>query len=218
MAIKNVVLQTILEGEVYDLFAKSGADNIIVNSETQETLAQRLVSIAKDISSATSGGVTPTQVDEKISTAIDNLIGSAPDTYDTLQEIAAYIEEHQDAFTALNSAISNKVDKEVGKGLSENDFTTALKNKLDAIAEGATKVAKSTTNGNILVNGSETVVYTHPTGSGNNHLPTGGTVGQILKNNGSGSAEWADMPKCVQTGTATPPDLAAGTLFIKYEA
>jgi len=35
------------------------------------------------------------------------------------------------------SAISNKVDKVAGKGLSENDFTNTLKSKLDGIAEGA---------------------------------------------------------------------------------
>ena len=46
-------------------------------------------------------------------------------------------------------------------------FTTAYKTKLDAIASGATKVEKSTTNGNIKINGTETVVYTHP-GSGTN--------------------------------------------------
>lgn len=33
--------------------------------------------------------------------------------------------------------LSNKVDKESGKGLSTNDFTTTLKNKLDGIASGA---------------------------------------------------------------------------------
>ena len=37
-------------------------------------------------------------------------------------------------------------------------FTTALKQKLDAIASGATKVEKSLTNGNIKINGSEVVV------------------------------------------------------------
>ena len=37
----------------------------------------------------------------------------------------------------VNAALSNKVDKVSGKGLSTNDFTTALLNKLNAIAEGA---------------------------------------------------------------------------------
>lgn len=43
---------------------------------------------------------------------------------------AGYITQHQD--------ISGKVDKETGKGLSSNDYTTAEKTKLAGIAEGAT--------------------------------------------------------------------------------
>lgn len=37
----------------------------------------------------------------------------------------------------VNAALGDKVDKVSGKGLSTNDFTTALLNKLNAIAEGA---------------------------------------------------------------------------------
>ena len=33
--------------------------------------------------------------------------------------------------------LGNKVDKETGKGLSTNDYTTTEKNKLAGIAEGA---------------------------------------------------------------------------------
>ncbi len=46
--------------------------------------------------------------------------------------------------TLINSKFKTKVDKVDGKGLSTNDFTTALLNKLNGIAEGANK-------------------YTHPT-------------------------------------------------------
>lgn len=35
--------------------------------------------------------------------------------------------------------------------------------KIDTITEGATKVEKSTKNGNIIIDGTETTVYTHPT-------------------------------------------------------
>lgn len=38
---------------------------------------------------------------------------------------------------AMNTALAGKVDKVNGKGLSTNDFTTALKNKLNGIAAGA---------------------------------------------------------------------------------
>ena len=34
--------------------------------------------------------------------------------------------------------------------------------------------------------------YAHPTDAGNKHIPTGGTVGQILENSASGTAVWAD--------------------------
>lgn len=53
----------------------------------------------------------------------------------------------------INSLLGKKVDKVDGKGLSTNDFTTAYKNKLDGIAEGANKyvlpTASSTTLGGI---------------------------------------------------------------------
>lgn len=64
--------------------------------------------------------------------------------------------------TEIRTLINNKVDKVSGKGLSTNDYTTTEKNKLAAIAAGATKVEDSTTNGNIKINGVEKTVYTHP--------------------------------------------------------
>lgn len=39
--------------------------------------------------------------------------------------------------TDLTAVVSGKVDKETGKGLSTNDYTTAEKNKLSGIAAGA---------------------------------------------------------------------------------
>lgn len=54
---------------------------------------------------------------------------------------------------SINIQLSNKADKETGKSLSTNDFTTAYKNKLDGISEGANKyvlpTAGSTTLGGI---------------------------------------------------------------------
>ncbi len=35
-------------------------------------------------------------------------------------------------------------------------------------------------------------IYTHPTTSGNKHIPSGGTVGQILVNSANGTVEWQD--------------------------
>lgn len=76
--------------------------------------------------------------------------------------------------------LSGKVDKEDGKGLSANDFTNALKAKLDAIAEGATKVEASETNGNIKVNGTETKVYTEPSDVLHGAIATDAEVTEML--------------------------------------
>jgi len=69
--------------------------------------------------------------------------------------------------------IANKVDKVEGKQLSTEDYTTAEKTKLQGVAANANN-------------------YVHPTTAGNKHIPAGGTAGQILVNNGDGTAEWQD--------------------------
>ena len=68
-----------------------------------------------------------------VNAKIDELIGGAPGTYDTLKEIADYIAAHKEVSDALSAAIGGKVDKVAGKGLSTEDFTAALKAKLDAL-------------------------------------------------------------------------------------
>lgn len=56
----------------------------------------------------------------------------------------------------------------------------------------AVKAEKSETNGNIKINDTETVVYTHPISSGNKHIPSGGSSGQILRWSADGTAVWDD--------------------------
>ena len=63
--------------------------------------------------------------------------------------------------------------------------------KLNGITSGATRTLNSATNGNITVNGVESIVYAHPTGAGNNHIPTGGAANNFLKYSASGVAVWA---------------------------
>lgn len=53
------------------------------------------------------------------------------------------------------------------------------KTKLDGIAEKANN-------------------YSHPTGAGSNHIPTGGQVGQTLINSGNGIASWGDQMPSVK--------------------
>ena len=212
MARKNVVLQMMIENVLTDILVQTGADNIIVDSTTNEMLSTRLATIAADIQAAAAAGITMEQVQAEVDAKIDALIDGAPETRDTLNELAECLATNEDAVDALNAAIGNKVDKVDGMGLSANDFTDALLAKLNGIAEGATKTEASETNGNIKINGVETKVYTHPTGAGFEHLPSGGTVGQVLRATGSGAGAWGSN---VRSGATAPSDLAEGELFIK---
>ena len=58
-------------------------------------------------------------------------------------------------------AIANKVDKDGVKVLSTEDYTTAEQTKLKGIATSANN-------------------YTHPTRTGNKHIPSGGATGNVL--------------------------------------
>lgn len=131
MANVKHILDTIkVDNEFKELIAKSNGENVTVTYNGAEmTLSAALAQIATSVSDIPTGE----NVDAKISAAIDELIGGAPETFDTLKEISEYILTHEDVVTTLNTAIGNKVDKEEGKGLSAEDFTAALKAKLDAL-------------------------------------------------------------------------------------
>ena len=63
-----------------------------------------------------------------------------------------------DSFADVETELAKKVDKVEGKSLvSDTEIT-----KLAGVSEGANKVEKSDTNGNIKVDSAEVVVYTHP--------------------------------------------------------
>lgn len=98
----------------------------------------------------------------KIKKAIANLISHLADT------VTHITESEREKW----NTVKNKVDKVAGKQLSTNDYTTDEKNKLDGIEERANN-------------------YTHPTGAGNKHIPSGGVAGQFLKWSASGTAVWS---------------------------
>lgn len=119
----------------------------------------------------------------------------AQESLDTLTEIAQWIQDHPDDAAAMNTALGKLQAIVDGIGGEENDYATvmaAIEGKIAAamagIAQGATKVEKSEINGNIKINGKETVVYTHPAGSAveagfkkvgsdaNGHVVLGGNV------------------------------------------
>ena len=120
---------------------------------------------------------------------VADLIGSAPETMDTLEEVAAAIQENKDVETALNAAIGKKanqteLDTHTGNSTihitaSERTNWNAAKTHADSThaRTDATKVEKSSTNGNIKINDTETTVYTHPGSGTNPHGTTKSDVG-----------------------------------------
>lgn len=68
--------------------------------------------------------------EEVVDAKIANLINSAPETLDTLGELASALNNDKDIINVLNEAITNKVDKEENKGLSSNDYTDDDKENL----------------------------------------------------------------------------------------
>ena len=74
---------------------------------------------------------------------------------------------------ATSADLANKVDKDGSKVLSDKNFTAKYETKLKGIAESANN-------------------YTHPTSSGNKHIPSGGSSGQILRWSADGTAVWGN--------------------------
>lgn len=109
-------------------------------------------------------------------TKISDLVNGAPETLDTLKEIADVIEENDSIIDTLNSAIGEKADKNDLNAhiydttvhvtsTEKSDWNTAKTHAESAHARmDATKVEHSSINGNIKIDGVETRVYSHPVG------------------------------------------------------
>lgn len=85
----------------------------------------------------------------------------------------------KDVYTQVETSalLAKKVDKVTGKDLSTNDFTNALKEKLEGISAGAND-------------------YEHPTGDGNLHVPATGTTNNkkvLMAGTTAGSAAWTSL-------------------------
>lgn len=178
-AVKSAILRALIEGAITDLMVKTNVSNVYVDDTTTlaAKLSEIITSLnakasSNDLTTGLAGKAntthTHTQSDitgltdalsnrptteamnTSISTAISNLINGAPDTYDTLKEIADYISSHEDVVLALNAAIGNKADKTTVEAIqatvnalgslaskstvSESDLDSSLKEKINSTA------------------------------------------------------------------------------------
>lgn len=107
-------------GKLEKLIAASRDDNVTVTYGSSNMTLTAFIEILLGL---INDRPTLSATNNLISNAIANLIGGAPETLDTLKEIADAIANNQDVIALLTAALENKVDKEEGKGLSSNDFT-----------------------------------------------------------------------------------------------
>ncbi len=94
------------------------------------------ITVADAVMMSDKDGETRTIVDF-INERMTELIGGAPETFDTLKEIADYIASHQEVADALTEAIGAKADKSVASLESDGLMSKEDKAKLSGIDTGA---------------------------------------------------------------------------------
>ena len=178
---KNAILKAKIKGVIYEIMVKTGAANVYVDDTTtlSTKLAEIIADLAlkatkteltdglaskansshthaqsevTGLETALSDRPTTSAMNTAISTAISDLIDGAPETYDTLKEIAEYIASDKTAMDTLNAAIGNKADKTAFEAVkatvdalgalaskdkvAETDLADELKEKVNAASEG----------------------------------------------------------------------------------
>ena len=121
------------------LFPRTKAAIVMMNDGT--TVQEKVTQIINELANKA------TKAD--INHAIEQLVDNAPEALDTLYELAEALGNDPNFATTVTNMLAQKVDKVEGKQLSTEDFTTALKNKL----EGLPSSVYSKSEVNSLLNG-----------------------------------------------------------------
>lgn len=128
---------TNLQSQVATLIATVGADD---TSGLQKAVKDNATAITKLNANSTTEG----SVDYKIKQAIDGVLDGAPETFDTLKEIATWINEHGTDATNMTTAISKLeaiVDGIGGEG-EEATVVAYVTSAVNALKNGDVKQAK----------------------------------------------------------------------------
>lgn len=98
---------------------------------TQDYVREQIEEADNRIGASLAEYATKTYVNDEIS----HLVNSAPETLNTLNELASALGEDPNFATTVAAQIGNKVEKVDGKQLSTNDYTNEEKNKLGCHSE-----------------------------------------------------------------------------------
>lgn len=146
MATKNITLKKQIGDTMYDLMVKTIAEQVSgTYNSSPMTLDQIITAIETELGNKASS-TEFTQLKDTVTTFMAG--EGISDSYDTLLEISNWITSHEELYQTLVTLAQGKVDKEDGKGLSTEDFTTELKTKLEGIPGDLTSQL-STITGNV---------------------------------------------------------------------
>lgn len=219
-AAQKAILTAKINGVIKDLMFKTNAEQVFIDDTT--TLATKLGELVAALGGKAAASHTHAQADvtgledaltarptteamnSAISAAISELIGGAPETYDTLKEIADYIAAHKEVVDALNAAIGNKADASVVATLQET--VAAIKTTVDSLGALATKdtVTESDLDAALAakINASTSANHTHD----NKDVLDGITAAQV--------AAWDGKSKVYYSATQ-PENLAEGDVWVQ---
>lgn len=149
MAIKKVLLSKKVNNVIYDIFPKTSAE-IVVYGES--TVAATLAQFATDLSNVYTKGETDTAIQESATNLYNQIMGitaedgaTVTEAYDTLKEVAAWIDEHGDiaaGFTTDIAALKTAVgDENSGLVKAMADAQAAIESNDDDIAALQTAVS-----------------------------------------------------------------------------
>ena len=143
VASKNILFKAKRENEIFDVFARTTANNVIVDKATGETLKQRLLAISKQLESSTDTGVAE-QVAE-VKAQVSALIADAPEAYNTLKEIADWINAHQTEYQELSKLVAG-IDAAIAAKVGDLGEHATVKDFVEAkVAEEAARAQQSET-------------------------------------------------------------------------
>ena len=140
---------------------------------TESEINTKVSTLESSISSSLS--TAKAYADQKVA----DLVDSAPGALNTLNELAAALGDDENFAATMTTNLASKSDKGHGHDAATttaNGFmTAAMVTKLNSIADNAN-------------------AYSHPTSSGNKHVPSGGSSGQFLGWSADGTAAWVNNP------------------------
>lgn len=150
---KKVIFQSEINGVLTDLLALSHVDNVIYEKEdgTKIALSEKLAEIIAAVALKADSTAVTADIKAANDALYNKIMGitaedgaTVNEAYDTLKEVADYLTAHGDVVQGFTTDIAG------------------LKQTVQTLQTGMTKVEHSDTNGNIKVDGEEVQVYRHP--------------------------------------------------------